>query len=160
MSRMYKKCASGVRNKSFFRFYFKPDTWKDKDESTNKTQSCDLDMIRDEKRGEVEEEIRLQVDALMREELDLLKIVRLGMNLRWMHALTFGNLIWFLSGVRARQGEARENFKEAKEGEEEGEQEGEEEEGQGSDTRPDDRESLRGARPQRHHQTLSQSGTI
>ena len=41
----------------------------------NKTQSCDLDMIRDEKCGEVEEEIRLQVDALMREELDLLKIV-------------------------------------------------------------------------------------
>ena len=33
-------------------------------------------MIRDEKRSEVEEELRKQVDVLMREELDLLKIVR------------------------------------------------------------------------------------
>ena len=33
-------------------------------------------MIRDEKRSEVEEELRRQVDVLMREELDLLKIVR------------------------------------------------------------------------------------
>ena len=32
-------------------------------------------MIRDEKRSEVEEELRRQVDVLMREELDLLKIV-------------------------------------------------------------------------------------
>ena len=34
-------------------------------------------MIREVKRNEVEEEIRRQVDNLMREELDLLKIVRL-----------------------------------------------------------------------------------
>ena len=33
-------------------------------------------MIREAKRSEVEEEIRRQVDMLMREELDLLKIVR------------------------------------------------------------------------------------
>ena len=32
-------------------------------------------MIREAKRSEVEEEIRRQVDTLMREELDLLKIV-------------------------------------------------------------------------------------
>ena len=32
-------------------------------------------MIRDEKRSEVEEELRRQVGVLMREELDLLKIV-------------------------------------------------------------------------------------
>ena len=32
-------------------------------------------MIREEKRSQVEDEIRLRVDALMREELDLLKIV-------------------------------------------------------------------------------------
>jgi hypothetical protein len=32
-------------------------------------------MIRDVKRSEVEEEIRKQVDSLMCEELDLLKIV-------------------------------------------------------------------------------------
>lgn len=62
-----------VTNNSFFKT--RTDIWKNKNESMNKTQSCDLEMIRDEKRGEVEEEIRLQVDALMREELDLLKIV-------------------------------------------------------------------------------------
>ena len=32
-------------------------------------------MIRDAKRSEVEQELRKQVDVLMREELDLLKIV-------------------------------------------------------------------------------------
>ena len=51
------------------------DTWRDKDESGNKTQRHDVDMIRGEKRSQVEDEIRLRVDALMREELDLLKIV-------------------------------------------------------------------------------------
>ena len=33
-------------------------------------------MIRDAKRSEVEQELRTQVDIIMREELDLLKIVR------------------------------------------------------------------------------------
>ena len=51
------------------------DIWRDKDESGNKTQRHDVDMIREEKRSQVEDEIRLRVDALMREELDLLKIV-------------------------------------------------------------------------------------
>ena len=32
-------------------------------------------MIRDMKRSEVEDEVRKQVDVLMREELDMLKIV-------------------------------------------------------------------------------------
>ena len=32
-------------------------------------------MIRDSKRSEVEQELRKQVDVLMREELDLLKVV-------------------------------------------------------------------------------------
>ena len=54
------------------------DTWRDKDESGNKTQRHDVDMIRGEKRSQVEDEIRLRVDALMREELDLLKIVSDG----------------------------------------------------------------------------------
>ncbi len=37
----------------------------------------DEEMIKEVKRNEVEEELRRQVDYLMREELDLLKIVRL-----------------------------------------------------------------------------------
>lgn len=36
----------------------------------------DEEMIKEVKRNEVEEELRRQVDYLMREELDLLKIVR------------------------------------------------------------------------------------
>ena len=47
-------------------------------------------MIREAKRSEVEEEIRRQVDMLMREELDLLKIVS---NL-------FRSIIWFISTVK------------------------------------------------------------
>jgi hypothetical protein len=43
----------------------------------NKEQLHDEDMIRDVKRNEVEDELRRQVDYLMREELDLLKIVSL-----------------------------------------------------------------------------------
>ncbi len=53
------------------------DIWKNKDESLNKEQLHDEDMIRDVKRNEVEDELRRQVDYLMREELDLLKIVSL-----------------------------------------------------------------------------------
>ena len=51
-------------------------TWSNRDESHNPRQSVDELMIRDEKKTEVEEEIRRQVDNLMREELDLLKAVR------------------------------------------------------------------------------------
>ncbi len=51
--------------------------WKNKDETTNKNQDHDDEMIREVKRDEVEEELRRQVDVLMREELDLLKIVRI-----------------------------------------------------------------------------------
>lgn len=61
---------------TYFFFYFcSPDTWKDKDESKNKVQNFDKDIILSQKRGEVEDEIRHRVDAQMREELDLLKIV-------------------------------------------------------------------------------------
>ena len=49
------------------------DTWKDRCEDT--VQAYDEDMIREMKRTEVEDEVRKQVDVLMREELDLLKIV-------------------------------------------------------------------------------------
>lgn len=53
-----------------------PETWKNKDESGNKDQRYDEEMIKEVKRSEVEQELRKQVDVLMREELDLLKIVR------------------------------------------------------------------------------------
>ena len=51
------------------------DTWKNRAEQESKAQAYDEEMIREAKRSEVEEEIRRQVDVLMREELDLLKIV-------------------------------------------------------------------------------------
>lgn len=57
------------------------DIWKNKDESANKDQMHDEEMIRETKRNEVEEELRRQVDYLMREELDLLKIVSQSTNL-------------------------------------------------------------------------------
>lgn len=50
------------------------ETWKNKDESGNKEQKYDEEMIKEDKRTEVEQELRKQVDVIMREELDLLKI--------------------------------------------------------------------------------------
>ncbi|TRY75655.1 hypothetical protein TCAL_00505, partial [Tigriopus californicus] len=50
------------------------DIWKDKDESKNVAQTFDEEMIKEEKRREVEDEIRINVDSNMREELDRLKI--------------------------------------------------------------------------------------
>ena len=55
--------------------YVFEDTWKNRAEQESKAQAYDEEMIREAKRSEVEEEIRRQVDVLMREELDLLKIV-------------------------------------------------------------------------------------
>ena len=51
-------------------------TWSNRDESHNPRQSVDELIIKDEKKIEVEMEVRRQVDNLMREELDLLKAVR------------------------------------------------------------------------------------
>lgn len=59
-------------------FFPNLETWKNKDESKNKEQRYDEEMIREAKRSEVEDEIRKQVDSIMREELDLLKIVMNG----------------------------------------------------------------------------------
>ena len=50
-------------------------------------------MIRDEKRSEVEEELRRQVDVLMREELDLLKIVSNTINQSCQSSNFAGKLI-------------------------------------------------------------------
>ncbi|KAM4836385.1 dynein regulatory complex protein 11 isoform 2-T2 [Thomomys bottae] len=50
------------------------DTWMNKDESWNFVQNYDPEMIKQEKRKELEAEIRLQVDELMRQELKNLKL--------------------------------------------------------------------------------------
>ena len=49
--------------------------WKTRDEDANFTQKHDIELIREDKRKVVEEEIRVQVDELMREELKQLKAV-------------------------------------------------------------------------------------
>ncbi|XP_077011650.1 dynein regulatory complex protein 11 isoform X2 [Tamandua tetradactyla] len=50
------------------------DMWKNKDESWNFPQEYDPELIKEEKRKELESEIRVQVDELMRQELKNLKI--------------------------------------------------------------------------------------
>jgi len=50
--------------------------WAARDESANYSQKHDAEIIKEEKRIEVENEVRLQVDELMREELKNLKMVR------------------------------------------------------------------------------------
>uniref|UniRef100_A0A287CZ72 IQ motif containing with AAA domain 1 n=1 Tax=Ictidomys tridecemlineatus TaxID=43179 RepID=A0A287CZ72_ICTTR len=50
------------------------DTWMNKDESQNFPQDYDEELIKKEKRKEVEAEIRVQVDELMRQELKNLKL--------------------------------------------------------------------------------------
>ena len=52
-------------------------TWSNRNEAHNPRQSVDELIIKDQKKIEVELEIRRQVDNLMREELDLLKAVSL-----------------------------------------------------------------------------------
>jgi len=50
--------------------------WEPRDESQNFSQKHDIELIKEEKRIEVETEIRVQVDELMRQELKNLKLVR------------------------------------------------------------------------------------
>ncbi|XP_023596629.1 IQ and AAA domain-containing protein 1 [Trichechus manatus latirostris] len=50
------------------------DIWKNKDESWNFPQDYDPELIKEEKRKELESEIRVQVDELMRQELKNLKL--------------------------------------------------------------------------------------
>uniref|UniRef100_A0A8C6XWK3 IQ motif containing with AAA domain 1 n=1 Tax=Naja naja TaxID=35670 RepID=A0A8C6XWK3_NAJNA len=50
------------------------DIWKNRDEKWNFSQEYDPELIKEEKRKEVEEEIRVQVDELMRQELKNLKL--------------------------------------------------------------------------------------
>ncbi len=49
--------------------------WQPRDEGENFSQKHDTELIKEEKRIEVEVEIRLQVDELMRQELKNLKMV-------------------------------------------------------------------------------------
>lgn len=48
-----------------------------RDESLNFSQKHDVELIKEDKRKEVELEVRLQVDELMREELNNLKMVNI-----------------------------------------------------------------------------------
>ncbi|XP_077774754.1 dynein regulatory complex protein 11 isoform X2 [Podarcis muralis] len=50
------------------------DVWQNRDEGWNFSQEYDPELIKEEKRKEVEEEIRIQVDELMRQELKNLKL--------------------------------------------------------------------------------------
>ncbi|XP_059502372.1 dynein regulatory complex protein 11-like isoform X2 [Stegostoma tigrinum] len=50
------------------------DVWRDRDESANLLQKHDVELEKEDKRKEVEKEIRLQVDELMREELRNLRM--------------------------------------------------------------------------------------
>nr|XP_060481856.1 dynein regulatory complex protein 11 [Panthera onca] len=50
------------------------DTWRNRDESWNFPQDHDPELIKQEKRKELESEIRIQVDELMRQELKNLKL--------------------------------------------------------------------------------------
>ncbi|EDV25409.1 uncharacterized protein TRIADDRAFT_24164, partial [Trichoplax adhaerens] len=50
------------------------DIWKNRDESNNFQQKHDVELVKEGLRGEVEEEVRKQVDELMREELKNLKM--------------------------------------------------------------------------------------
>ncbi|XP_003798312.3 IQ and AAA domain-containing protein 1 [Otolemur garnettii] len=50
------------------------DIWMNRDESWNFPQDCDREMIKEEKRKELESELRVQVDELMRQELKNLKL--------------------------------------------------------------------------------------
>ena len=49
--------------------------WKERNEEHNFSQQHDSELIKEEKRVEVETEIRTQVDELMRQELKNLKLV-------------------------------------------------------------------------------------
>ncbi|XP_048056438.1 dynein regulatory complex protein 11 isoform X2 [Megalobrama amblycephala] len=51
------------------------EVWHNRDEKQNFLQSFDAQLVREEKRLEVEEELRVQVDELMRQELKNLKLV-------------------------------------------------------------------------------------
>uniref|UniRef100_A0A8D0E7B9 IQ motif containing with AAA domain 1 n=1 Tax=Salvator merianae TaxID=96440 RepID=A0A8D0E7B9_SALMN len=55
-------------------FFWKTDIWLNRDEGWNFSQEYDPELIKEEKRKEVEEEIRVQVDELMRQELKNLKL--------------------------------------------------------------------------------------
>ena len=49
--------------------------WQTRNEADNFPQKHDVELIKEEKRKEVDEEVRIQVDELMRAELKNLKAV-------------------------------------------------------------------------------------
>ena len=64
--------------------------WQPRDEGENFSQKHDAELIKEEKRKEVETEIRVQVDELMRQELKNLKLVRTG---RRAHTRSFSSAL-------------------------------------------------------------------
>lgn len=56
-------------------FFLPLDIWETRDECNNFEQNYDNEIIKEEKRVEVVDEVRIEVDALMREELKNLKTV-------------------------------------------------------------------------------------
>jgi len=59
----------------FYYYFFYLDIWETRDERDNFEQNFDSKIVTEEKHVEVEEEVRIEVDALMREELKNLKAV-------------------------------------------------------------------------------------
>jgi hypothetical protein len=59
----------------FLNFCFYLDIWETRDENGNFEQNFDSKIVTEEKYVEVVEEVRIEVDALMREELKNLKAV-------------------------------------------------------------------------------------
>ena len=64
-------------------FLFFAAVWKEKNEESNFSQKHDSELIKEDKRMEVETEIRCQVDELMRQELKNLKLVSFVGNIFW-----------------------------------------------------------------------------
>ena len=57
------------------RYTFFPAVWEGRSEAGNFAQKHDTELIKEDKRKEVETEIRVQVDEIMRQELKNLKLV-------------------------------------------------------------------------------------
>ncbi len=71
----YQSQLRNKRKKYVFVIIFYLDFWEARDERDNFEQNYDSKIVKEEKQAEVVEEVRIEVDALMREELKNLKAV-------------------------------------------------------------------------------------
>lgn len=76
------------RSRYLYKFMF-VDFWESRDESKNFEQNYDSEIVREEKLAEVVDEVRLEVDALMREELKNLKAVCIIFKVYYQNQLVF-----------------------------------------------------------------------